>query len=464
MNGTGVLMATQTFVRRCQIAAPVEAAFRWHARPGALERLTPPWERISVEERTGGIEAGSRVSLRMGFGPIGVRWIVIHRDCVEGELFQDEQGQGPFTRWVHTHRFRPDGLGAAILEDQIEYQLPYGRLGEAIGGGAVRRKLHRIFAYRHAVAQADIETHARAGRGEAMHIAVSGSSGLVGSALLPFLTTGGHRVTRLVRRAAAGDEVAWDIAQGVKDLSRLEGVDAVVHLAGENIGAGRWTAVRKEEIRRSRVEGTRRLCESLARLTRRPKVLVTASAIGFYGNRGDEILKEDSGPGSDFLAQVCREWEAATDPASRGGIRVVHLRFGMILSPSGGALKKMLLPFKMGAGGRIGRGTQYVSWIGIDDVAGVIHHAIVTESLRGPVNGVAPTPVTNAEYTRTLARVLSRPAIAPMPAFAARLAFGEMADALLLASQRVMPTRLQATGYQFRYPELERALRHLLSR
>jgi hypothetical protein len=238
----------------------------------------------------------------------------------------------------------------------------------------------------------------------------------------------------------------------------------VVHLAGENIGAGRWTAVRKEEIRRSRVEGTRRLCESLARLTRRPKVLVTASAIGFYGNRGDEILKEDSGPGSDFLAQVCREWEAATDPASRGGIRVVHLRFGMILSPSGGALKKMLLPFKMGAGGRIGRGTQYVSWIGIDDVAGVIHHAIVTESLRGPVNGVAPTPVTNAEYTRTLARVLSRPAIAPMPAFAARLAFGEMADALLLASQRVMPTRLQATGYQSRYPELERALRHLLSR
>jgi len=297
-----------------------------------------------------------------------------------------------------------------------------------------------------------------------MHIAVSGSSGMVGSALISSLTREGHRVTRLVRKAAAGDEVAWDILQGVKDLSHLEGMDAVVHLAGENIAAGRWTAARKEEIRRSRVEGTHRLCESLARLSRRPEVLVSASAVGFYGNRGDEILKEDSTSGSDFLAQVCREWEAATDPASRAGIRVVCPRFGVILSPAGGALKKMLLPFKMGAGGRIGSGTQFMSWIAIDDVVGAIHHAIVTESLQGPVNGVAPTPVRNAEFTRTLARVLSRPAIAPMPAFAARLAFGEMADALLLASQRVLPTRLQATGYRFRHPELEGALRHLLGR
>ena len=297
-----------------------------------------------------------------------------------------------------------------------------------------------------------------------MRIAVSGSSGMVGSALISSLTREGHRVTRLVRKAAVGDDVAWDIAQGVKDLSRLEGVDTVVHLAGENIAAGRWTAARKEEIRRSRVEGTRRLCESLARLSRRPKALVSASAMGFYGNRGDEILKEDSAPGSDFLAQVCREWEAATEPASRAGIRVVHMRFGMILSQAGGALKKMLLPFKLGAGGRIGSGKQYMSWIGIDDAVGAIHHAIVTESLRGPVNAVAPTPVTNAEYTRTLARVLSRPAVVPMPAFAARLAFGEMADALLLAGQRVLPTRLQATAYRFRHPELEGALRHLLGR
>jgi uncharacterized protein (TIGR01777 family) len=297
-----------------------------------------------------------------------------------------------------------------------------------------------------------------------MHIAVTGSRGLVGSTLIPFLTTGGHEVIRLVRVSPGSGDVPWDLAEGVKNLSRLEGVDAVIHLAGENIAAGRWTPQRKDEIRQSRVEGTRRLCESLAKLSRRPKVLVSASAIGFYGNRGDEILTEDSSPGNDFLAQVCQEWEAATEPASRAGSRVVRLRFGMILSPAGGALKKMLLPFKLGVGGRMGSGAQYVSWIAIDDAIGAIHQAICDESLKGPVNGVTPNPVTNMEFTRILARVLSRPALFPMPAFAARLAFGEMADALLLASARVVPARLQASGYPFRHPELEEALRHLLGR
>ena len=297
-----------------------------------------------------------------------------------------------------------------------------------------------------------------------MRVAVTGSSGLVGSALVPSLTTSGHHVTRLVRRPPSGNDVPWDPAEGVRDLSRLEGVDAVVHLAGENIAAGRWTSHRKEEIRRSRVEGTRRLCESLARLSRLPKVLVTASAIGFYGDRGDEILTEDSAPGKDFLAQVCQEWEAATDAASRAGIRVVQLRFGMILSSTGGALKRMLLPFKLGAGGRIGSGEQYVSWIAIDDAIGVIHHSLTMESLHGPVNTVTPSPVKNAEFTRVLARVLMRPAVFSMRAFAARVAFGEMADALLLASQRVMPSRLKESGYRFRFPDLEAALRHLLGR
>jgi uncharacterized protein (TIGR01777 family) len=297
-----------------------------------------------------------------------------------------------------------------------------------------------------------------------VHIAVTGSSGLVGAALVSFLTAGGHRVIRLVRKPPSGDDVQWDPTEGVRDLSRLEGVDAVIHLAGENIAAGRWTPQRKGEIRRSRVEGARRLSESLAKLSQRPKVLVSASAIGFYGDRGDELLTEDGAPGKDFLARVCQEWEAATEPASRAGIRVVHLRFGMILSAAGGALRKMLIPFKLGAGGRMGSGTQYVGWIAIDDAIGVIHHAVCTESLQGPVNAVSPAPVTNAEFTRILARVLSRPAIFPMPAFAMRFAFGEMADALLLASARVVPTRLQASGYRFRYPELEAALRRLLAR
>lgn len=298
-----------------------------------------------------------------------------------------------------------------------------------------------------------------------MHVAVTGSRGLVGSVLTPFLTTGGHRVTRLVRGEPVGpDEVGWDPTRGLADPSPLEGLEAVIHLAGENIAAGRWTAERKAEIRRSRVEGTRRLCEALARLTQPPKVLVSASAIGFYGDRAAEALTEESPGGTGFLSDVCREWEAATEPASRGGIRVVNLRFGMILSPAGGALRKMLLPFKFGLGGRIGNGDQFMSWISIDDAVGAIHHGIRTETLCGAVNAVAPTPATNAEFTRALGRVLRRPTLIPVPQFAARLAFGEMADALLLASAQVFPARLQESSYDFRFPELEGALRHLLGR
>jgi hypothetical protein len=298
-----------------------------------------------------------------------------------------------------------------------------------------------------------------------MHVVVTGSRGLVGSALIPFLTTGGHRVTRLVRGAAAGpDEAIWDPGKGLTEPLRVDGVDAVVHLAGENIAAGRWTPARKAEIRRSRVEGTRSLCDALIRLPQPPKVLVTASAIGFYGDRGAQALTEESEPGKGFLSDVCREWEAATEPASRGGIRVVNLRFGMILSAAGGALRKMLLPFTLGMGGRVGSGEQFTSWIALDDAIGAIHHALCEESVRGPVNAVAPAPVSNAEFTRTLARVLRRPALVPLPAFAARLLFGEMADALLLGGARVMPARLQASGYRFRFPDLESALRHLLGR
>jgi len=298
-----------------------------------------------------------------------------------------------------------------------------------------------------------------------MRVAITGSSGLIGSALVPSLAGGGRQVFRLVRGVVPGANcIRWDPSTGVRDGALLEGLDAVVHLAGENIAGGRWTARRKAEIRRSRVEGTARLAEALARLARRPKVLAVASAIGFYGDRGAETLTEESPGGNDFLAQVCREWEAAAGPAAQAEIRVVNLRFGIVLSPAGGALQKMLLPFKFGAGGRVGSGRQYWSWIALDDVVGAIQHALATEALAGPVNVVAPAAVSNAEFTRVLGRVLRRPAIAPLPAFAARLAFGEMADALLLASARVVPRRLQETGYSFRYPELEGALRHLLGR
>ena len=297
-----------------------------------------------------------------------------------------------------------------------------------------------------------------------LHVVVSGASGLIGSALLSRLTGRGHRVSRLVRRSAGAGEISWDPSRGVLDPADLEGVDAVVHLAGENVGA-RWTAARKQRIRSSRVAGTKLLSETVARLRRRPAVLVSASAIGIYGDRGDETLTEASGLGNgdrDFLVSVTQEWEAAADPARAAGIRVVHPRFGVVLSPDGGALARLLLPFRLGLGGRLGSGSQWMSWISIDDTIGAIEQALSNPGLNGPVNVTAPEPVTNREFTRTLGRVLSRPTLFSVPAAALRLALGEMAQSTVLASARVLPTKLVEVGYRFTQPSLEAALRHVL--
>jgi len=296
-----------------------------------------------------------------------------------------------------------------------------------------------------------------------LHVAVTGASGLIGSALTRRLMADGHRVSPLVRRPAGPGEISWDPASGRLESKDLEGLDAVVHLAGESVGV-RWTASRKARIRESRVRGTRLLTEALARTSRHPAVLVSASAIGIYGDRGDEILTESSAPaaGDDFLASVTRDWENAADSARAAGIRVVHPRFGVVLSPAGGALAKMLWPFRLGLGGRIGSGAQWMSWISIDDVAGALLHLIRTASLSGPVNLTAPAPVRNRDFTRALGRVLSRPAVLPVPAAALRLVLGEMADAALLASARVRPDRLIGSGYQFVHPDLDTALRQML--
>jgi uncharacterized protein (TIGR01777 family) len=299
-----------------------------------------------------------------------------------------------------------------------------------------------------------------------VRILVTGASGLVGSALVRCLEAEGHTITCLVRRPPrpGGSQVLWNPELGSLDAALVEAADALVHLAGESIAAGRWTRARKAGIRDSRVKVTRRLCESLATFSRPPRVVVCASAIGYYGDRSDEVLTEESPPGSGFLAEVCREWEAACELAVRRGIRVVNLRTGMVLSAAGGVLPRMLLPFRMGLGGRIGSGRQYMSWIALEDLVGVIVHALTCDRLAGPVNAVAPNPVTNHEFTRTLGRVLHRPTFLAVPAWAARLAFGEMADTLLLASGRVVPARLAASGFVFRYAELESALRHVLGR
>jgi uncharacterized protein len=298
------------------------------------------------------------------------------------------------------------------------------------------------------------------------HILVSGASGLIGSALVRHLIRSGYQVSRLVRRPAGAGEISWNPANGRLDAADLEGIDGVVHLAGENVGV-RWTQARKRRIRESRVSGTRLLSETIARLGRPPRVLISASAVGIYGDRGDEILTEASAagdPSSGFLASVSRDWETAADAARAAGVRVVHPRFGVVLSPGGGALSKMLLPFRLGLGGRVGDGSQWLSWISIDDAVGVIQHAFKTDTLRGPLNATAPDPVTNRDFTRVLGRVLRRPTPLPVPAAALRFALGEMAEETLLASARALPAKLLQSGYQFRHPDLESALRHMLGK
>jgi uncharacterized protein (TIGR01777 family) len=303
-----------------------------------------------------------------------------------------------------------------------------------------------------------------------MKVIVTGSTGLVGRALVRSLLADGHEVTRLVRgdsqsfKAPGTAAVRWNPERGEIDAHELEGHDAAVHLAGENVGEGRWDEEKKRRILESRVKGTTLLAGALAGLSAKPKVLVSASATGFYGDRGAEILREESASGEGFLSEVCREWEKGTLHASQAGIRVVHLRIGLVLAGEGGALQKMLTPFKLGLGGKVGSGSQYISWITLEDLIGVIRHAIDDESLRGPVNTVTAQAVTNAEFTKALGHVLGRPTIFAMPAFAARLAFGETADALLLASARVEPARLKEAGYQFKHPELEGALRSVLGK
>lgn len=296
-----------------------------------------------------------------------------------------------------------------------------------------------------------------------MNVLISGATGLIGSALVPELEANGHTVTRLSRSGSGADTVRWDPSAGTID-GDLEGTEAVVHLAGESIAQGRWSPDKKRRILDSRVQGTRLLAERIAALSAPPKVMVSTSAVGYYGDRGDEVLTEESGPGEDFLARVCREWEAAAEPARRAGIRVVHPRLGIVLSPEGGALGTTLPIFKLGGGGKIGSGRQWWSWVALDDVVGSTVHALTNEGVEGPVNVGSPNPITNTEYTKVLGKVLGRPTVLPLPAPAARIMLGEVADALLLASQRMRPARLQDTGYAFRHPQLEGALRHLLGR
>ncbi|MGQ0703041.1 MAG: TIGR01777 family oxidoreductase [Gemmatimonadales bacterium] len=465
-------MSTQLVVeRRSPLPVPAKEAFAWHARPGALERLTPPWVRIRVLERTaGGLEPGSRVRIRAR-----VPWlppyttIHEHPEVEPDRGFTDIQVQGPFDRWIHRHSFEPDPVhpGRSFVHDHITCELP---LGMRLGRNLALRELERLLGYRHSVTAADLAMHAgakTAGVGS-LRVGITGASGFIGSLLIPVLTTGGHQVTRFVRRPPRGEqEIQWgDGSRFSLDPQALAGLDAVVHLAGENI-ARRWTESRKQAILESRRDGTRVIAEAMAqaRSSGGPRVLVSTSAVGIYGDRGDDLLTEASAPGRGFLPEVATAWEQATESAEVAGVRVVRLRIGLPLTPSGGLLARMLPAFRLGVGGRLGSGRQWMSWLSADDLLEIFHRVLTRDTMRGPVNTVGPNPLRNSDLTRTLARILHRPAVMVAPRTVLRLIYGsEMADEALLASARVEPYVLQGMGHTFRHPTLEGALGHVLGR
>jgi uncharacterized protein (TIGR01777 family) len=446
-------MVDHQFEKTSPVAASAEDLFAWHSRPGALPRLSPPWQQVRLLAGSTGLREGSRVVLELASGPLRKTWTAEHRNVRPGRGFEDIQIEGPFAHWHHSHEFHPLDAHRCELRDRISYRLPGGAVGNLLGQRFVSSQLQRVFTYRHSTTADDLRL-------------LSGSTGLVGSALAHLLTTAGHEVLPMIRGGSVHNRShpTWNTRQGVLNPEALEGVDAVVHLAGESVSEGRWSRRKKERIRDSRIQGTSRLVQSLARLDDPPRALISASAVGFYGHRNDEVLDEASPRGDGFLAEVSEAWEAAAQKATDSDIRVVNARFGIVLSPAGGALDKMLPLFRLGAGGVLGGGSQWMSWISLDDAISALLHSLMCEELQGPLNVTAPQPVDNREMTRVLARVLRRPAVARVPSLAARIAFGEMAEEMLLSSSQVLPKRLSESGYEFRHPDLEAALRHLLGR
>lgn len=442
------------------VNSPIEDVFAWHTRPGAFTRLSPPWQPVRPRSESQSLKDGEAILSLPG----GLTWVSQHDP--EGyrppHQFVDTISSDGITslpvrallRWRHTHEFaESDGGAGTRITDRV--QTPVGS-----------QLLRPMFVYRHRQLADDLAAHrwARENGAQPLTIAVTGSSGLVGSALSAFLTSGGHRVIRLVRQQTQNpNERHWDPMR--PDPALLENIDALVHLAGQPI-AGRFTTDHKQAIRDSRVEPTRLLCNLAAQTPSGPRIVVTASAIGYYGpDRGDEILTEESAAGDGFLANVVSDWEDATRPAIEAGIRVTNVRTGIVQSPRGGTLKLFRPLFSLGLGGRTSTGKQWLSWIDIDDLIDIYNRALFDPGLSGPVNAVAPVPVRNTEYTKTLARVLKRPAFIPVPSLGPKVLLGEEgSQELAEASQNVVPTKLQRVNHRFRQPDLEGSLRHQLGR
>ncbi|SLM28594.1 NAD-dependent epimerase/dehydratase family protein [Desulfamplus magnetovallimortis] len=475
----------------------VETMFSWHENPGALERLTPPWMVLSDIRKKGGIEKGATVKMNMAPAampfPLSIPMAAEHLAYEKNRFFRDKLTRGPFKKWEHSHFFTPCGNNLSRLKDSVNYTLPlhipkkWHHLAE--------NELNRLFSYRHRIMLADLERHRnfKNHQKQPLTILISGASGPVGNALIPFLTTGGHRVIKLVRKKPENrDEIQWNPYMGELDLkipspenpyeksrskktdrettdnkaTNIDKIDVVINLNGYHIGSGRWTKKTKDIIVKSRNLSTSLISERIRQLPieKRPELFISASATGFYGDCGDSCVNENSCCGELFISKVCDEWESCAKGTEDAGIRTVFARMGVVLTPAGGALERLLPGFLMGLGAKIGTGNQYMSWISMDDLVYSLYHIMYKKNIRGAVNLVCPSPVTNAEFTQVLGKVLSRKAPFTLPESLITLLWGKMGEEVLLASTRALPDELLDSGFRFSYPELEEALRHMLGR
>ncbi|PIE61140.1 MAG: TIGR01777 family protein [Desulfobacterales bacterium] len=457
-------MTEKIINKKTQINAPAADLFAWHAREGAINRLTPPWAPLKMISRNGkGIDKGVEVKFKMKAMGIPMIWEAEHIEYEENRMFRDRQVKGPFGLWEHTHRFHDIADNQSIMEDQVKFKLPMQPFSLPFYGYAMK-ELDRMFTYRHHVLKADMENWV--GNIKPQRILISGASGTIGQALVPFLRTCGHEVIRLVRDpdTQAPDALYWDPYKNILDLAAAGPIDSVINLNGVDITRGKWTEKQKKRIVDSRVIPTQVLVEGMRAMARPPATFISSSAIGLYGEGGDLELTEDTPKGDSFISDVCHRWEAASLDADRRGIRTIQLRIGIVMTPAGGALKRMFIPFAMGVGARFSKGRQYMSWISMEDVLAGILYLLGNEDIHGPVNLTAPVPETNKAFCKTLGRVLSRPVFLTIPAPVIAALWGNMGKETMLTSARVIPTKLLDSGYEFTHANLEVAFRHLLGR
>lgn len=439
---------------------PVSARelFNWHGQLGAFGRLTPPWQTVEVLREDPGLGVGKRIDLKMST-PLGKRlWKARHVACEEGSGFTDTQDDGPFKYWQHEHRFEANGDSESVLRDIIEFKMPVG----SIGSSFVMAQLEKAFSYRHWVTRRDLALKGSLSNFRCMRIAITGGSGFLGGQLKSLLESQGHEVAVVSRSKRSESDILWDPSSGQIESLKLEGLDAVVHLAGESLVSGRWTDARKERLWSSRVDSTRLLVETFRKLEKPPRVFLSGSGIGFYGSDPDFCFDETSPVGSGFLAELCEAWEGEALAARDLGMRVCQLRTGVVIDPRGGALKQMLPAFRFGLGGPLGDGEQWFPWISAEDWIGAVTYLLFADEASGPVNLVAPECMRQRAFARVLGKALGRPAFLPAPKFAVRLALGEMADEALLSSIRARPVVLEKLGYSFVDSDLEGLLKRVV--